>query len=57
MLVLPVLKETTAPAGGAAPFRVTVPADVLPPTTVLGLRESDVRVAALTVRVVVLVVP
>ena len=35
---------TTAPPDGAAALRVTVPVDEAPPTTVVGLSDSDVRV-------------
>jgi hypothetical protein len=48
---------TTAPPAGAAPFKVTVPVELVPPTTVPGLRDIEDRVAALTVRVVVRVKP
>ena len=30
---------TSAPPAGAAPFKVTVPVELAPPTTVPGLRE------------------
>jgi hypothetical protein len=43
---------TTAPPAGAAPFKVTVPVELAPPTTVPGLREIEDKIAALTVRVV-----
>jgi hypothetical protein len=46
---------TTAPADGAGPFKVTVPADELPPITEVGLRLTELRVAAVTVKVAVLV--
>ena len=36
---------TTAPPAGAAEERVTVPVDPEPPTTLAGLRETEVRVA------------
>ena len=36
---------TTAPPDGAAALSVTVPVDDAPPTTVVGLRVSDERVA------------
>jgi hypothetical protein len=48
--------DTTAPPDGAAPVSVTVPCDVLPPVTLVGLSDSADRVAAaapaLTVSVV-----
>jgi len=51
------VSETTAPAGGAAPFSVRVAVEVVPPVTVLGFKVSDVRPATVTVSVVVLAVP
>ena len=48
---------TTAPPAGAGPFSVTVPVDRLPPLTELGLSATEVRLAAVTVNVAVLVVP
>ena len=50
-------KVTTAPPAGAAPFKVTVPVELFPPTTDVGLLVIEERVAALTVRVVLLVSP
>jgi hypothetical protein len=41
----------------AVPLSVTVPVEVLPPTTVEGLRESDDSEGSLTVRVLDLVTP
>ena len=37
-------RETTAPPLGALPLSVTAPDDDNPPTTGLGLKESEVRV-------------
>lgn len=51
------LKETTAPLGGAEPLSIRVPVDGVPPVTVVGFSVSDVRDATDTVRVVVLVAP
>ena len=51
------LSVTTAPPAGAAPFSVTVPVELFPPTTDVGLLVSDDSVAAVTVSVVVLVTP
>ena len=48
---------TVAPPIGAAPFKVTVPVEMAPPTTVPGLREIEDNIAALTVRVVVRATP
>jgi hypothetical protein len=56
MDVLLLVSETTAPAGGAAPFSVRVAVEEAPPITVVGFKVSEVKDATLTVRVVVLVV-
>ena len=48
---------TTAPAPGAGPFKVTVPVEEPPPRTEVGLKETEVSVAAVTVWVAVRVVP
>src|SRR5262249_19522410 len=48
---------TTWPFGGAAPLRVTVPVDGLPPFTVEGESVNVARLGGLTVRRVVLVTP
>lgn len=50
-------RVTKAPPAGAAPFRVTVPVELFPPTTELGLLVNDDRLAALTVMVVVRATP
>ena len=50
-------RETTRPPTGAAPLSVTVPVEVLPPTTVVGLRERDVNEGGLTLRVDDLLTP
>jgi hypothetical protein len=44
--VLLLVSETTAPPVGAAPVRVTVPRDAVPPTTLAGLTESADTAAA-----------
>jgi len=49
--------DTTAPLGGARPFSTTVPVDVPPPATTVGSRVRDVRVAGVTVRFAVFVMP
>jgi len=40
-LVFELVRETTAPPEGAALARVTVPVEELPPSTLVGERESD----------------
>jgi hypothetical protein len=47
---------TTAPAGGAAPFRVTLATELLPPYNIFGLSVSVARAAGLTVSVALFVV-
>jgi hypothetical protein len=54
--VLLLVSATTAPAGGAAPVRVTVPVEEDPPTTLVGLSEIEDSVAGFTVSTEVLVV-
>jgi len=56
-VVLVLLRLTTAPPEGAAPFRVSVPVEDVPPVTVLGDNVSPVNDATETVSVVVLVTP
>lgn len=46
---------TTAPPAGAGPFSVSVPVDEPPPLTEVGLSATEVRFAAVTVNVAVLV--
>lgn len=48
---------TTAPDGGAAPFRVKVAVEEVPPVTVIGLSTRELSAATVTVRVVVLFTP
>jgi hypothetical protein len=48
---------TTASVAGAGPLSVTVPVDEVPPITEAGLTVTDVKVAAVTVRLAVRVVP
>ena len=51
---------TTAPPVGAAPFKVTVPCELLPPVTLVGFRLMEFKatvIAGVTVRLVVCVVP
>jgi hypothetical protein len=56
--VLLLVSVTIAPPVGAAPLRVTVPVDELPPATLVGFTETDDRDTAaggFTVSVAVLV--
>jgi hypothetical protein len=55
--VLPLARETTTPAVGAGPFKVTVPVELVPPITVVGLRPRLDNTGALTVRIACLVLP
>jgi hypothetical protein len=55
--VLLLERVTTAPDGGAAPFNVTVPVELLPPTTDVGVLVTDDRTAALTINVAVFATP
>lgn len=55
--VLLLCRVTTAPPVGAAPFRVTVPVALFPPTTDVGVRVTEESVGALIVSVVVLLTP
>jgi hypothetical protein len=55
--VLLLERVTTAPAGGAAPFSVTVPVALLPPTTELGVLVTEDNAAGLTVSVAVALTP
>lgn len=45
-VVILLCRETEAPPVGAGPLRVTVPVAPAPPTTVVGLTESEVRTTA-----------
>ena len=45
---------TEAPPGGAYPVRVTVPVDITPPITLVGLTETPELAAGVTVKVAVL---
>jgi len=55
--VLLLLNVTTAPTVGAAPLRVTVPVELLPPTTEIGDRLTEDKDAAVTVSVALVLVP
>ena len=54
VLLLP--SVTKAPAAGAGPFSVIVPIDELPPKTDVGLKATELRVAAVTVNFAFLVI-
>jgi hypothetical protein len=54
--VLVLLSVTNAPAAGAGPFSVTVPVDELPPRTDVGLKATELSVAAVTVKIAFLVI-
>ena len=60
-LVFALESVTTAPPLGATLVNVTVPCDVLPPTTLVGFRLTDERLAGggtgVTVRVALRVTP
>ena len=56
-VVLLLESVTTAPPAGAGPLNVTVPVEEIPPITELGLRVIELKVAAVTVKVVVRVAP
>src|SRR5208282_5999726 len=49
-LVLLLVRLTFNPDAGAGPLRVTVPTELLPPVSELGLNEKDVSEAGLTVK-------
>ena len=49
--VLSLTSVTVKPAGGAGPFKFTVPIELLPPVTVLGLNVNDEMMAGSTVSV------
>ena len=57
VVVLLLDRVTAAPPDGAGPFNVTVPVDGVPPTTDVGLRLTELSVAAVTVKLAVLVTP
>jgi hypothetical protein len=50
-------RVTAAPPAGADPVRVTVPVEVVPPVTEVGLRVTVLSAAAVTVRAAVFVTP
>jgi hypothetical protein len=56
-VMLLLCKVTVAPPMGAAPFRVTVPVELFPPTTEVGFLAIEDKVAALTASVAVRLAP
>ena len=55
--VLPLVSVTAAPPAGAAPFNFTVPVDVPPPVTEVGLTVTELIAGAFTVNVAFCVEP
>jgi len=55
--VLLLVRVTVTPAEEAGPFSVTVPVELVPPPTLVGLRVSVLKAGGITVRVAVLVTP
>ena len=55
--ILPLVNVTTAPSLGAGPLRVTVPVELLPPNTLVGLNASELNAGGVTVKLAVLVAP
>jgi hypothetical protein len=53
----PLVSDIATPPLGAAPVSVTVPWELLPPTTLAGLTESVLNAAGLTVSKAVFVTP
>lgn len=51
------LSETTAPPLGAGPLNVTVPVELVPPLTVVGLTDNVLNAGGLTVSAAVFVIP
>ena len=53
--VLSLPSITSAPPAGAGPLSVTVPIDEFPPRTDVGVNDTELSVAAVTVKLAVLV--
>jgi hypothetical protein len=51
------LSETATPPLGAAPVSVTVPWEMIPPRTLAGLTENELKAVGVTVSVAVFVTP
>jgi hypothetical protein len=51
------LRETEIPPLGADPVNVTVPSEVVPPVTEVGLRLTELRTRGVNVRFAVFVMP
>ena len=47
------LNATAAPPTGAGPFSVTVPVELFPPSTLVGLRPKELTVGGIIVNVAV----
>jgi hypothetical protein len=54
--ILLLLRVTSAPPAGAGAFKVTIPVDEVPPRTEVGLTDIELSVAAVTVKIAVLVI-
>jgi hypothetical protein len=54
--ILLLLRVTSAPPAAAGAFKVTIPVDEVPPRTEVGLTDIELSVAAVTVKIAVLVI-
>jgi hypothetical protein len=55
--VLLLVRPTAIPPVGAGPFNVTVPVELVPPVTVVGLKLTELRAGGVTVNPAVRVAP